>query len=238
MMDWEIHDRNRPLPPEVTPNSAAALTPPSDAVVLFNGEETDMWEHPNGDPLQWEIEDGILQVIPGTGDIQTKQGFGDCQLYVEWAAPAPPEGDGQDRGNSGVFLMGKYEVQILDSYKNPTYADGLAGAVYGQYPPLVNACLPPGEWQSYNILFHRPRFGANGKLLQPAYMTVLHNGILIQDHVKLTGPTAYQQRPPYSPHQDNLPVRLQDHGDPVRFRRLWIRRLEHKQQGSRRSGTI
>ncbi|HKJ68496.1 MAG TPA: DUF1080 domain-containing protein [bacterium] len=226
-MEWAIHDSNRPLPPVVTPSSSLTLKPPSDATVLFDGTETETWEHLDGDPLHWKCENGILEVIPGTGDIRTKQGFGDCQLYVEWAAPVPPEGDGQDRGNSGVFLMGKYEVQILDSHNNPTYADGLAGAIYGQYPPLVNACFPPGEWQTYQILFHRPRFGATGKLRQPAHMTVLQNGILIQDHVELTGPTAYQKRPPYAPHPDALPLRLQDHGDPVRFRRIWIRGLKH-----------
>ncbi len=165
-------------------------------------------------------------MVPHTGDIHTTRGFGDCQLHIEWATPTPPEGHDQERGNSGVFLMGLYEIQVLDSYQNKTYADGMAGAVFGQYPPIVNASRPPGEWQTYDIVFRRPRFDSAGALREPAYVTVLHNGLLIQDHVALTGPTAFRRRPPYQAHADRLPLRLQDHGMPVRFRNIWIRDLE------------
>ncbi len=166
-----------------------------------------------------------MEVVAGTGAISTNKGFGDCQLHVEWAAPAMPVGEGQERGNSGVFLMSLYEVQVLDSYHNTTYPDGQAAAVYGQYPPLVNVSRPPGEWQTYDILFHRPRFDGQGQVLQPARVTVLHNGILVQDNVTLTGPTAHRARPPYRRHEDRLPVTLQDHGAPVRYRNIWIREL-------------
>jgi hypothetical protein len=164
--------------------------------------------------------------VAKTGSIRTKQGFGDCQLHVEWATPAVVVGNSQERGNSGVFLMDTYEVQVLDSYDNKTYADGSAAAVYGQYPPLVNACRKPGEWQTYDIIFHRPRFDEAGKLLSPARLTVLHNGVLVQDNVELTGPTGHHVRPPYKAHPDRLPLSLQDHGNPVRYRDVWIRSLE------------
>jgi hypothetical protein len=166
-----------------------------------------------------------MEVVAGTGNIATKRGFGDVQLHVEFMEPAPAKGEGQDRGNSGVFLMGIYEVQVLDSYQNPTYADGAVGAIYGQYPPIVNASRPPGEWQTYDIMFHRPRFDANGGLTSPARMTILFNGVLIQDDAVLTGPTAHKQRPPYARHADRLPLILQDHGDLVRFRNIWVREL-------------
>jgi hypothetical protein len=167
-----------------------------------------------------------MEVVANTGNIETKQGFGDVQLHVEWMAPTPVEGEGQDRGNSGVFLMTFYELQVLDSYQNTTYADGQAGAVFGQYPPLVNASRPPGQWQTYDIVFRRPRFDANGSLQSPARMTVFHNGVLVQDDVTLTGPTAFQRRPAYSRHADRLPIRLQDHAHPVRYRNIWVRDLE------------
>jgi hypothetical protein len=167
-----------------------------------------------------------MEVVAKTGSIRTKTGFGDCQLHVEWAAPTLVSGEGQGRGNSGVFLMDTYEVQVLDSYNNVTYADGMAASVYGQYPPLVNACRKPGEWQIYDIIFHRPRYDAGGKLLAPARMTVLHNGVLVHDNVELTGPTAHKARPPYKVHPDKLPLSLQDHGNPVRYRNIWLRPLE------------
>jgi hypothetical protein len=166
--------------------------------------------------------------VRGAGTIATAEAFGDVQLHVEWAAPSPPSGDGQNRGNSGVFLMGRYEVQVLDSYRNTTYPDGQAAALYGQYPPLVNASRPPGEWQTYDIVFRRPRFDANGKLLSKARVTVFHNGVLVQDAVELTGPTAHHARPAYSAHPDRLPILLQDHGDPVRYRNIWLRNLERE----------
>jgi len=172
------------------------------------------------------MANGYVEVVPGTGAIATKQGFGDVQLHIEWAAPTPAKGEGQERGNSGVFLMGMYEVQVLDSYRNKTYPDGQAGAVYGQYPPLVNASRPPGEWQTYDIVFHGPRFDAGGKLLRPARMTVVFNGVLVQDNVVLTGPTAHQTRPPYAAHPEKLPLSLQDHGNPMRFRNIWVREIK------------
>lgn len=167
-----------------------------------------------------------MEVVKGTKDIHSVARFGDAQLHVEWATPAPAKGSDQDRGNSGVYLMGLYEVQVLDSYGNVTYPDGQAGAIYGQFAPLVNASRPPGEWQSFDIIFHRPRFGADGTLLSPATMTVLHNDVLVQDQRSLTGPTAHKTRPPYAAHADRLPILLQDHDHPVRYRNIWIRALE------------
>ena len=176
--------------------------------------------------MRWRIVDGAMEVVAGTGGIQTRESFGDVQLHVEWMSPAPPRGTDQDRGNSGVFFMGMYEVQVLDSWENVTYADGQAAALYGQYPPLVNASRKPGEWQSYDIVFRRPRFDGSGKVTSPARVTVLHNGVLVQDNVELTGPTGHYARPPYSAHADRLPISLQDHGHPVRFRNFWVRTLE------------
>ena len=226
---WTQHDRNRPQPPVVSPGEAStqerAGQPPSDAVVLYNGHDLSNWQSVKGGPARWKPESAYFEVAPGTGDIQTQQGFGDCQVHVEWAAPSPPHGEDQDRGNSGVFLMGLYEIQVLDSYQSKTYPDGQAAAVYGQYPPLVNAMRPPGQWQTYDIIWRGPRFMPNGNLLRPAYVTVFHNGVLVQDHVPLSGPTGHHVRPPYKPGPDKLPLRLQDHDHPVRFRNVWVREL-------------
>jgi hypothetical protein len=226
---YSIHDRNRPLPAVVDPGTAssqnAAGRPPSDAVVLFDGKDLAEWRMGDGGPAKWKLAAGYFEVVPGTGQLYTRRVFGDCQLHVEFAEPAPPRGSDQDRGNSGVFLQGLYEVQVLDSYRSNTYADGQAAAVYGQFPPLVNASRPPGEWQSYDIVFHRPRFDASGKLLRPARLTVLHNGVLVQDDVVLSGPTGHHQRPAYAPGPDQLPLSLQDHDHPVRYRNIWIREL-------------
>jgi prepilin-type processing-associated H-X9-DG protein len=197
-------------------------------VVLFEGRSLDEWQssdNPPG-PAKWTVRDGYVEVAPKTGSLVTKQAFGDVQVHIEFRTPVPAKGESQERGNSGVFLMGMYEVQVLDSYHNVTYADGHAGAVYGQFPPLVNASRPPGEWQTYDIVFHRPRFDAQGKVTRPARMTVIHNGVLIQDDVELSGPTANKSRPPYVKHADALPLALQDHGDLVRFKNIWIRKLE------------
>ena len=222
---WKVHDPQRPSPPVVVPGKENHL-PSSDAIVLFDGTDLSAWKGTKNpdQPAQWKVENGYLEVTPDAGAIQTKESFGSCQLHIEWASPALIKGDSQDRGNSGVYFMDRYEVQILDSYENPTYADGQAGAIYSQNPPLVNACRPPGQWQSYDIIFHAPQF-KDGKLLRPADITVFHNGVLVQDGWILTGPTAWKQRPPYSPHPDKLPWSLQDHGNPVRFRNIWIRPL-------------
>lgn len=224
---WAIHDLNRPLPPVVDPGPAGPPVPaPSDAVVLFDGKDLSLWEDGKGDPAKWKVENGYMEVVAKTGSIRTKRGFGDCQLHIEWATPSAVSGEGQERGNSGVFLMDTYEVQVLDSYNNRTYADGQAASIYGQYPPLVNASRKPGEWQTYDIVFHAPRFGADGKLVEPARMTVFHNAVLVHDNDELTGPTAHKARPPYKAAADKLPLSLQDHGNPVRYRNIWLRELE------------
>jgi hypothetical protein len=226
---WKVHDENRPLPPVITPGTAstpdAPGKPPSDAIVLFDGTNLDQWLALDGNPARWKVENGYTEVVPRTHDIHTRNSYGDCQLHIEFAEPVPAKGESQERGNSGVFLMGTYEIQVLDSYENKTYADGQAAAVYGQYPPLVNAARPPGQWQSYDIVFHGPRFDTQGKLLRPAGVTVFHNGVLVQDNVELTGPTAHGKRPPYKPGPDKAPLGLQDHGTLVRYRNIWIREL-------------
>jgi hypothetical protein len=229
--DWPQHDESRPQPPVVDPGTAStqekAGVPPADAVVLFDGKDLAKWRSTkDGSAARWKIENGYLEVVPGTGDIRTEQAFGDCQLHVEWATPSPHPGDeGQHRGNSGVFLMGLYEVQVLDSFGNKTYPDGQAAALYGAYPPLVNASRPPGQWQTYDIVFRGPRFDGGGKLLRPARTTVLHNGVLVQDGREQPGPTAHNKRPPYAAHPARLPLALQDHEHPVRYRNIWIREL-------------
>ncbi len=222
--EWKVHDEDRPQPPMVDPGPAQdPVPPPADAIVLFDGTDLSNWEKTNGKPAGWKVENGYMEVVKGAGAIRTKQGFGDVQLHVEWAAPN--SGDGQNSGNSGVFLMNIYEVQVLNSHGNTTYPDGQAVAVYGQYPPLVNASRPPDHWQSYDIIFRRPRFAADGALLRPARVTVLHNGVLVQDNVVLTGPTSHKKRPPYEAHPDKVSLMLQDHGEPVRYRNIWAREL-------------
>jgi hypothetical protein len=230
---WKPNDPDRPLPPIIVPGTSSTQDapgrPPSDAIVLFSGKDLSQWAGEDGQPAKWKVTDGYLEVVPHSGYIHTRQSFGDCQLHVEFAEPVPPVGDDQGRGNSGVFLMGLYEIQVLDSYQNKTYADGEAAAVYGQFPPQVNASRPPGQWQMYDIIFHRPRFDKDGKVLRPARATVLHNGVLVQDNVELSGPTAHHERPAYKPTPDKLPLSLQDHGNPVHFRNLWIRELSEGQ---------
>jgi 2-keto-4-pentenoate hydratase/2-oxohepta-3-ene-1,7-dioic acid hydratase in catechol pathway len=225
---FPMHSMTRPRPPVVRPSPATGPVPePADAVVLFDGTSLHNWRSAGENPgaARWRVADGYMEVVRGAGSIQTAQSFRDVQLHVEWAAPNPPTGSGQNRGNSGVFLMGRYEVQVLDSYENDTYPDGQAGAVYGQYPPTVNASRPPGEWQTYDIVFIAPRFNASGGVESPARMTVFHNGVLVQNDVALLGPTSNQRRDPYVAHADRLPISLQDHGDPVRFRNIWVREL-------------
>ena len=227
---YGIHDESRPRPPVIDPGTASTQeepgTPPSDAIVLFGGEgDLSNWQNrEGGGEPNWTVEDGNL--VAGSGYIETKEGFGDVQLHVETSAPLPAEGEGQGRGNSGIFLMGQYEIQVLDSYENQTYADGQAGAIYGQYPPLANVNREPGAWNVYDIVFRRPRFDEAGVLMEPARMTVFLNGVLVQDNRTLMGPTAYQERPPYEAHADKLPLALQDHSNPVRFRNIWVRELE------------
>jgi len=221
---WKISDRKRPMATVVTPGSTPGA-PPSDAVVLF-GKDLSGWVNGKGGDADWTVGDGYFETKPGKGDIHTKQSFGDCQLHVEWSTPNPPHGKDQDRGNSGIFLMSNYEVQVLDSYKSDTYTDGQAGALYAQFPPLVNPTRPPGEWQAYDIVFHGPRFDAAGKVIRPASATVILNGVLVQDNAVLTGPTTYMGRPPYKPGEAKMPLALQDHDHPVRFRNIWIRELK------------
>ncbi len=220
--EWRVHDIDRPPPRVVAPGAGAA--PPSDAFVLFDGTDLSQWEAVAGGEPGWRVEGGYAEVAPGSGDIRTRQHFGDCQLHVEWAAPAEVTGSSQGRGNSGVFLMGRYEVQVLDGYDNPTYADGITAAIYGQHPPLVNACRPPGEWQSYDVVFTAPRFEGDA-LARPARITVFHNGVVVHDAAEVIGETVHRDVARYAPHPPEGPLQLQDHGDPVRFRNIWIRHL-------------
>ena len=224
--DYRVHGV-RPEPEVVEPGTAStakkAGTAPSDAVVLFDGKDLSEWLGNKGD-AGWKVADGHMEVN-GTGDIRTRREFGDCQLHIEWASPAEVKGTSQGRGNSGVFLMGRYEVQILDSHQNRTYPDGQASALYGQFPPMVNASRPAGEWQSYDIIFEAPRFDGE-KLVKPAYVTVMHNGVIVHHRRKLIGSTTHRQVAKYAPHAETGPIKLQDHGNPVRFRNVWVRPLK------------
>ena len=229
----ETDTTKQPLPAVVTPGPVGVVgAAPSDAIVLFDGSEktlTDNWTNTEGGPSGWKVVNGALESVKKAGYIQTKQNFGSCQVHVEWASPANVQGDGQERGNSGVFLMNNYEVQVLDSYNNPTYADGQAGALYGRKKSLVNVSRKPGEWQTYDIIFHRPLFDGSGKVTRRATFTVLHNGVLVQDHTVLSGGTGWMgphAASEYKAHPDKLPFAMQDHGNPVRFRNIWIRELE------------
>ena len=224
---WHVHDANRPRPIAVDPGPAPAqpLPVPADAIVLFDGKSLAAFTG-RDDKAQWRIDEAGFAEVNRTGDIQTRGEFGDCQLHVEWATPSPAKGESQGRGNSGIFFLGRYEVQVLDSFENATYADGQAAALYGQTPPLVNACRRPGEWQTYDIVFRAPRFADDGKLLEPARITVIHNGILVQHDQAYLGPTQHRSLPRYEKHPTKGPIRLQDHGDPVRYRNLWIRPLD------------
>ena len=212
----------KPAPAVVDPGRAGR--PPSDAVVLFDGAGLSAWRGRDGAP-QWKVAGGALTVRPGAGNLTTKRAFGDVQLHVEWRAPAEIVGESQGRGNSGVFLMGLYEVQVLDSWQNPTYVNGQAASVYKQHVPLVNASRAPGEWQTYDIIFTAPRFTDEGELERPAAMTVLHNGVLVQNHVTLAGPTVFRGAPQYEAHADRLPLMLQDHRNEVSYRNIWVREL-------------
>src|SRR5207253_482505 len=212
-------------PPKNEPRVIEPGPPPSDAIILFDGTDLAQWKSDKGGgAAKWDIKDGVL-AVNGTGSISTKREFGDCQLHVEWATPAEVKGEGQGRGNSGIYLQGRYELQVLDSFENKTYYHGQAGAIYKQHAPLVNASRPPGEWQTYDIIYHAPRFDAVGNLVKAATVTVLHNGVLVQDHVEIMGPTGTKGRPKYTPHPLKQPLGLQDHHNPVRYRNIWIREL-------------
>ena len=212
-----------PVPEVVTPGEGNL--PPSDAVVLFDGKDLSQWEASNGNDASWNVHDKIMTIVPKSGSIRTKRSFGDCQLHIEWRTPEKVEGNGQGRGNSGIFLMGKYELQVLDSYNNVTYSNGQAGSIYKQHIPLVNACKAPGEWQSYDIIFTAPRFNEDGTVKKAARITVLQNGVLIQNNVKIEGGTVFAGKPVYEKHPEKLPLLLQDHNNPVSYRNIWIREL-------------
>lgn len=221
---WRVHDANRPQSPIVTPGDPATNAAPSDAIVLFNGSSLDGWENLEGKPAGWKVENKYMEVVPTTGNIRTKKLIGDCQLHLEWAAPQVVKGDGQGRGNSGVFLMSIYEIQVLDGHQNPTYADGQVGAIYGEYPPAVNASRPAGQWQTYDIIWKGPRFEGD-KLVRPAHVTLFFNGVLIHHNQPLTGPTSHKNVTEYKAHPTEAPLMLQDHSDLVRFRNIWYRPL-------------
>jgi len=225
---WLAHDMNRPRPPVVTPGQNPS-DPPSNAIVLFDGTDFSQWVSAReGTGAKWIVKDGYMQANR-TGDIRTKKSFGSCQLHIEWASPEIVEGNSQGRGNSGVYFMSRYEVQVLDSYKNDTYPDGQTAAIYGRKPPLVNASRPPGQWQSYDIIFHRPVF-KDGKVVKDATFTILHNGVLVQDHFESPGGTSWineHKVADYKPHRDKDPLLLQDHGCPVRYRNIWIVELSN-----------
>lgn len=222
---WHVHDSARPQPRVITPGTESTATapgrPPSDAIVLFDGKDLAK-EFSGGEG--WTVADGAA-TVGGKGGVTSKRAFGSCQLHIEWATPKEVKGEGQGRGNSGVYLMGIYEVQILDSYGNKTYFDGQAASIYKQRPPLVNASRGPGEWQTYDIIFRAPEFDAAGKVTKPAAVTVLHNGVLVQNHFELEGGTFYDRPPAYSKHPAKLPFSLQNHGNPTRFRNIWVREL-------------
>lgn len=233
---WKVHDIERPRAPKVTPGPLSNAVPPSDATVLFDGKDLSHWvQSARGGQTQepkWKVANGYLEIVPRTGRLVTKEKFGDCQLHVEWMIPKEAAGSGQSRGNSGVELMTRYEIQVLESNANLTYADGAAGAMYGFRPPQVNPARPQGEWNAYDIMFEAPRF-AEGKLVKPAYFTVLFNGVLVQNHQEQLGTTIWRQVAKYTPHAAEEPLSLQDHSQPVRYRNIWIRRLAGYDQGAR-----
>ena len=244
---WEKTENWSIIPQKVIPGQRITM-PPSDAIILFDGADLDQWQKPKygiaadldgtkatvmnasfekypGTKPEWIIKDNVIQVTPGGGNLQTKESFGDVQLHIEWLSPVDEGKEGQLYSNSGVFFMGLYELQVLNSYENTTYSNGQAGAIYKQSPPLVNASRPPGEWQVYDIIFNAPEFDTNGNCTQKASITAFHNGVLIQNHFELDGPTFYIGKGKYFAHEARMPLLLQDHGDKVRFRNIWIRNL-------------
>jgi len=226
---WHVHDPNRPLPPDVTPGATFShMAPaPSDAVVLFDGKDLSKWVNEHGKDVTYPVRDGYMECDRANGRIHTRDEFGDFQLHLEFATPAKVEGKGQGRGNNGINIYGRYEIQVLDSFDNPTYADGQCGAIYGQRPPLVNASKPPGEWQTYDIVWEAPHWDESGKLTKKAYVTVLQNGLLLHNRQELIGTTPYRQLGNYDkPHPPKGPIELYYHNNPVRFRNIWIRPIK------------
>jgi hypothetical protein len=230
---WRVHDGTRPQPPIVSPGTTSTQEspgqPPSDAIVLFDGKDLSQWRGSGDRPAGWNVEDGAMVGVARAGTISTRKEFGDCQLHLEFATPNQASGRDQGRGNSGVLFFGRYEIQVLDSFENLTYPDGQAAAVYGQTPPLVNASRKPGEWQTYDIVFIAPRFKADGAVESPAYVTMFHNGVLVHNHTTVMGAMAFRALPKYTPHGPKGPLSLQDHGNPVRFRNVWIRELPERE---------
>ncbi len=227
---WQRHDRSRPQPTVINPDAKplpAEAFAPSDAILLFDGTDFSQWQSVDGGEVDWKLQDGYMEVVKGTGSIQTIKSFGNCQLHIEWATPEKIAGKGQGRGNSGVFFMSHYEVQVLDSHNNKTYPDGQAAAIYGQYPPMVNASRPAGEWQTYDIVFYRPVFGKNGTLIRPGALTVFHNGVLVQHNARLVGSTVSGK---FKVHGPRGPLMLQDHSNPVRYRNIWIREISDRKE--------
>jgi hypothetical protein len=229
-MKWHVHDPDRPHPPVVTPGATSGAAP-SDAVVLFDGKDISKWTQYGGaagstTPVEpkWKVGDGYFEVAPRTGSLYTREKFGTCQLHIEWASPGEVRGTSQNRGNSGVLFMSRYEIQVLDAYNNPTYADGSTGAIYGQWPPLALPARKPGEWNTYDIIFEAPQFDGD-KLVKPAYFTVFYNGVVVHSHKESMGPMVYREVAKYVPHAAEEPLMLQDHNTPVRYRNIWLRRL-------------
>ena len=210
-------------PKKITPGAQVGEAP-SDAIILFDGKDLSAWSAAKGGDARWEVKDGAMTVVKGTGDIKTKQAFGDFQLHIEWRAPEKVEGEGQGRGNSGIFLQERYELQVLDSYESVTYSNGQAGSIYKQSIPLVNACKKPGEWQTYDVIFTAPKFSDNGRVITPACVTVLHNGVVIQNNTQILGPSEFKGLPVYQTH-GKASIKLQDHGNPVSYRNVWLREL-------------
>lgn len=228
-MEPEETEFYEPEVEKVEPGEDIFLDPPSDAIILFDGSDLSQWESVGGGDAEWEIDDdGAMTVVPGTGNIQTKESFGDVQIYIEWRSPMNMEHKGQDRGNSGIYIQKRYEVQVLDAWNNPTYINGMAGSVYKQTSPLVNPAKRPGEWESYNISFKAPRFHDDGSLKEPARVTVIWNGVVVQNNTEIYGPTEYIGFPEYEAHGE-APLMLQDHNSKVSYRNIWIRPLDTEQ---------
>ncbi len=232
--EWHVHDSDRPRPPMVTPGATFSqlAPPPADAIVLFDGKDLSRWSDARGNPARWRVADGYFESTRGSGGVRTREKFANFQLHLEFATPANVTGSSQGRGNSGVLINGIYEVQILDSYNNPTYADGQAAALYGQQPPLVNASRPPGEWQTYELVFESPRWDAAGTLVKKAAVTVIHNGLVVQHRTEFFGSTDGVDSVPHkalgkygAPHPPEVFIELQDHSNPVRYRNVWLRAL-------------